>query len=233
MAAAAGGSDQFPDCPICGGFHSDSYDCRPPWLSEGRGKAERLRGCKTVRFPDSLFFRISGPYSLTAYGLTAFAKLRKKPFRHHHWEVEQQPGRFRVRHIRTGQVFFVELRIIDRRREIGPCSCPCSCGNRPAIFPDLQCHHQRAVAELKSRQRHGLLPFQPPERQGVDYQSEMAHFQSSLQRHTRFGFLDCPHCQRRITKEHLDPDRWPALAGRPTPGQQSAFSVREAEGGTP
>ena len=34
VAAATGGSDQFPHCPICGGFHSDSYDCRPPWLSD-------------------------------------------------------------------------------------------------------------------------------------------------------------------------------------------------------
>ncbi len=34
LAAAAGGSDQFPACPNCGGFHSDSYDCRPPWLSD-------------------------------------------------------------------------------------------------------------------------------------------------------------------------------------------------------
>ena len=32
--AAAGGSDEFPHCPNCGGFHSDSYDCRPPWLSD-------------------------------------------------------------------------------------------------------------------------------------------------------------------------------------------------------
>ncbi len=49
------------------------------------------------------------------------------------------------------------------------------------------------------------MHFQPPERLSGGYQSEMVHFQSSLHRHTRFGFLDCPHCQRRITKEDLDP----------------------------
>ena len=155
--------------------------------------------------------------------------MKEAPYRNQDWNVTCQVGRYLVQGVKTGEEFFVLIHLSVHKEEVGPCSC----GSRPAIFPDLQCHHQRAVAELKSRQWHGLLPFQPPERLGVDYQSEMAHFQTSLQRHTRFGFLDCPHCQRRITKEHLDPDRWPALAGKPNPGQQSAFSVREAEGGTP
>ena len=34
VAAAAGGNDQFPECPRCGEFHSESYECRPPWLGE-------------------------------------------------------------------------------------------------------------------------------------------------------------------------------------------------------
>ena len=151
--------------------------------------------------------------------------MKEAPYRNQDWNVTCQVGRYLVQRVQTGEEFFVLIHLTVHKEEAGPCSC----GNRPAIFPDLQCHHQRAVAELKSRANlPNLVHFQPPGRLSVDYQSEMAHFQSSLHRHTRFGFLDCPHCQRRITKEHLDPDRWPALAGQP-----SAFSVREAEGGTP
>ncbi len=73
--------------------------------------------------------------------------MKEAPYCNQDWEATCQVGRFRVQAAKTGEEFFVLIHVAIDKDEIGPCSC----GNRPAIFPDLQCHHQRAVAELKNR----------------------------------------------------------------------------------
>ncbi len=133
--------------------------------------------------------------------------MKKAPFRHHHWEVEQQPGRFRVRHIRTGQVFFVELRIIDRRREIGPCSCGRPASDVPIYF----CPHQTAAYKLIGAQWLAnlpkRLPFEHPERLTPEFLRNQERLMATLRRQARPGHLTCPHCQCRITAADFEPDR--------------------------
>ena len=153
--------------------------------------------------------------------------MKTTPYRKKDWKVTRQVGRFRVQAVKSGEDFFILYHLTRDKYEVGPCSC----GSRLSSFPDLQCHHQRAVADLKNREWHDNLPnrvhFPHPERLSVDHQSEMMHFQGSLRRHSTFGFLDCPHCKKRITKEDLDPDRWPAKPGQPTPAKQGTLAFSE------
>ena len=138
------------------------------------------------------------------------------------WDVEQVRGGWRVRHPKTGQVFQVLLKLVNRKRGIGPCSC----GSRSSDNPATYCVHQRAADQLLDRQwLAGLprrLPIQHPERLTPEFQQNQQQLLSALRRQTRAGHLDCPHCHRPIIAHDLEPDRHPL----PRP-QQTAFPFPE------
>lgn len=124
-------------------------------------------------------------------------------FQHNGYQVTQVHRGFRVKALRTQEVFFVQLEIRFCKSAPGPCSC----GSRAPEAPVFECRHQRAVSALIYRRylrklaRSGLFPH--PERLTPEFEREQRRLLRAFSRALRAGPPPCPHCGNTITAEDL------------------------------